>query len=183
MPIVEKFKMKKKVFIISILSIILLFFIFSCTSVPGTYVYPSTESNLLYFFRPTNIKLKNDTVFNLNYDITFQVIHGTDINLPKVNYSLTTNSQNADVAKLISFMLINDDIECIPISKTFVFKQLDNKKNVVTRYTSEFAAKDFRRLIDGNSIIKIKLLFEDGSFIEVNCEKLNERISDLRLVL
>ena len=81
--------------------------------------------------------------------------------------------------KLSGIYFENEGIRYSVNNPDFMFKDLDQKKNMHMRYTSELNKDEFEKIMSNYSPVSVVIVLSDGSEIVLRGKKIDEKINDM----
>lgn len=170
-------------FIKCLFLLLLCFLVFSCVTENSVFTANAPNETQLYFLRPTQIKVKNQNLKVVDFDITLYVKDNELVGTPILNctyYIPTQSSKNAE-----KFLLeITDDETTLSVkNKKQLVKNILKNKYLEVRYSYELNNNEILSLLQNEKTVKLKLLYPDGKFDYFVSEELNRKLNDLRILM
>ena len=170
-------------FIKCLFLLLLCFLVFSCVTENSVFTANAPNETQLYFLRPTQIKVKNQNLKVVDFDITLYVKDNELVGTPILNctyYVPTQSSKNAE-----KFLLeITDDETTLSVkNKKQLVKNILKNKYLEVRYSYELNNDEILSLLQNEKTVKLKLLYPDGKFDYFVSEELNRKLNDLRILM
>ena len=170
-------------FIKCLFLLLLCFLVFSCVTENSVFTANAPNETQLYFLRPTQIKVKNQNLKVVDFDITLYVKDNELVGTPILNctyYVPTQSSKNAE-----KFLLeITDDETTLSVkNKKQLVKNILKNKYLEVRYSYELNNDEILSLLQNEKTVKLKLLYPDGKFDYFVSEELNGKLNDLRILM
>ena len=170
-------------FIKCLFLLLLCFLVFSCVTENSVFTANAPNETQLYFLRPTQIKVKNQNLKFVDFDITLYVKDNELVGTPILNctyYIPTQSSKNAE-----KFLLeITDDETTLSVkNKKQLVKNILKNKYLEVRYSYELNNNEILSLLQNEKTVKLKLLYPDGKFDYFVSEELNRKLNDLRILM
>lgn len=170
-------------FIKCLFLLLLCFLVFSCVTENSVFTANAPNETQLYFLRPTQIKVKNQNLKVVDFDITLYVKDNELVGTPILNctyYIPTQSSKNAE-----KFLLeITDDETTLSVkNKKQLVKNILKNKYLEVRYSYELNNDEILSLLQNEKTVKLKLLYPDGKFDYFVSEELNRKLNDLRILM
>ena len=170
-------------FIKCLFLLLLCFLVFSCVTENSVFTANAPNETQLYFLRPTQIKVKNQNLKVVGFDITLYVKDNELVGTPILNctyYIPTQSSKNAE-----KFLLeITDDETTLSVkNKKQLVKNILKNKYLEVRYSYELNNDEILSLLQNEKTVKLKLLYPDGKFDYFVSEELNRNLNDLRILM
>lgn len=170
-------------FIKCLFLLLLCFLVFSCVTENSVFTANAPNETQLYFLRPTQIKVKNQNLKFVDFDITLYVKDNELVGTPILNctyYIPTQSSKNAE-----KFLLeITDDETTLSVkNKKQLVKNILKNKYLEVRYSYELNNDEILSLLQNEKTVKLKLLYPDGKFDYFVSEELNRKLNDLRILM
>lgn len=170
-------------FIKCLFLLLLCFLVFSCVTENSVFTANAPNETQLYFLRPTQIKVKNQNLKVVGFDITLYVKDNELVGTPILNctyYIPTQSSKNAE-----KFLLeITDDETTLSVkNKKQLVKNILKNKYLEVRYSYELNNNEILSLLQNEKTVKLKLLYPDGKFDYFVSEELNRKLNDLRILM
>lgn len=170
-------------FIKCLFLLLLCFLVFSCVTENSVFTANAPNETQLYFLRPTQIKVKNQNLKVVGFDITLYVKDNELVGTPILNctyYIPTQSSKNAE-----KFLLeITDDETTLSVkNKKQLVKNILKNKYLEVRYSYELNNDEILSLLQNEKTVKLKLLYPDGKFDYFVSEELNRKLNDLRILM
>ena len=154
---------------------------FSCATLENVVVLNSPNGNN-FFLRNTVIKTRNPKVIDFEFDMTVNVEKNEISGNPVVNYTYTLSKNNYSEGEKSKVYFENEGIRYSVNNPDFMFKDLDQKKNMHMRYTSELNKDEFEKIMSNYSPVSVVIVLSDGSEIVLRGKKIDEKINDMRLL-
>ena len=170
-------------FIKCLFLLLLCFLVFSCVTENSVFTANAPNETQLYFLRPIQIKVKNQNLKVVDFDITLYVKDNELVGTPILNctyYIPTQSSKNAE-----KFLLeITDDETTLSVkNKKQLVKNILKNKYLEVRYSYELNNDEILSLLQNEKTVKLKLLYPDGKFDYFVSEELNRKLNDLRILM
>lgn len=168
--------------IFSFVLLICTIIIISCATLENVVVLNSPNGTN-FFLRNTVVKTKNSKIIDFEFDITVNVEKNEITGNPVVNYTYTLSKNNYSEGEKSKLYFENEGIRYSVINPDFMFKDLDQKKNMHMRYTSELNKDEFEKIMSNYSQVSVVIILSDGSEIVLRDKKIDEKINDMRLLV
>lgn len=162
---------------------ILCFLVFSCVTENSVFTANAPNETQLYFLRPTQIKVKNQNLKVVNFDITLYVKDNELVGTPILNCTYYISTQSSKNAEKFLLEITDDETTLSVKNKKQLVKNIIKNKYIEVRYSYELNNDEILALLQNEKTVKLKLLYPDGKFDYFASEELNRKLNDLRILM
>lgn len=157
-------------------------FCFSCVTDNSIYTANVSNNTQLYFLRPVQINVKNESLKTVDFDITLYVKDNELVGTPILNctyYIPLKNSKNADKFTL---EITNDEITLSAKNKRQLLKNIVKDKYLEIRYSYQLDNEEIYALLQNDLSVKIKITYPDTNVNFFESDDFNVKIDNLRIL-
>ncbi len=167
--------------VLSVLALLSLLFV-GCATSEGVLVLNSVNGTNL-FMRNTYVKTKNSKIMAIEFDITVNVEKDELLENPIVKYTYTVSKNDYSEGEKAALSFENNGVRYNFLSKEYMFRSLDSKKNMQIRYASEMDKEDFMNIMKNFDPVNLVLTLSNGDEVVLSDKNTNIKINDLRVLV